>query len=58
MTTFLFKHALTKEINQLNRIIDKKIARGESYVREARLHKRLFAKLQSIKHGSRLAVFL
>ena len=58
MTTLLLKFLLTREINQINRIIDKKILHGQSYASEAKAHKHLLSKLETLKHGTYLAAFL
>jgi hypothetical protein len=58
MTTFILKHALSRAINNLNRIIDEKIAHGRPYGKEAILHKRLVAKLRQLERGAQLAAVL
>lgn len=51
MTTLALKFILKKEISNLNKEIDKKIARGERYTTEARLHKALTTRLRKLKEG-------
>lgn len=51
---------ITREIDQLNRLIDKKIIRGRSYRREAMRHKVLLRKLSGarfVSRGNSLPVF-
>ena len=57
MSTFILKYFLVKEINQLNRMIDEKIFRGEPYAQEAKTHKRLLVKLEQLQHGAQLRTF-
>ena len=58
MTTFFLKYLLIKEINQLNRLIDEKIFQGQSYLKEAKLHKQLLSKLENLDRGFRFSFFL
>ncbi|MDQ3076372.1 MAG: hypothetical protein M3Q34_04590 [bacterium] len=44
---------LQKELNNLNRIIDDKIIKGESYAREARDHKLVLRKVRYITNSRR-----
>ncbi len=43
---------LEKEIQKLNRVIDRKILRGEEYWKEARDHKLMLRKVQHLTHRS------
>jgi len=42
---------LSREIDELNIRIDRKILKGQSYKKDARTHKLLRAKLTRINHG-------
>lgn len=51
--TFMF--SIRKEINKINRRIDQKIIKGESYDREARRHKDLVVQLRKLESEASLA---
>ncbi len=51
--TFMF--SIRKEINKINKRIDQKIVKGESYDREARRHKDLVVQLRKLESEASLA---
>ena len=53
MSTYKLEKVLRKELGVLNDIIDEKIVRGLSYVREARRHKFLVSRIAEIHRASR-----
>jgi hypothetical protein len=56
MTTFALKLIITREINKLNRTIDRKIAAGQSYKQEAALHRQLLRRLNSVNQQKAFAL--
>lgn len=46
--------ALRRELEVLNDVIDRKIIKGLSYVREARRHKFLLSSIASLRRASRI----
>ncbi len=55
MTKSQIKHELKNEIKKVNKVIDQKIVRGIPYMREARYHKILLARLSVLQHSNVLA---
>jgi hypothetical protein len=47
--------SIRKEINKINKRIDQKIVKGESYDREARRHKDLVVQLRKLESEASLA---
>jgi hypothetical protein len=56
MTTFALKLIITREINKLNRTIDRKIAAGQSYKQEATLHRQLLRRLNNVNKQKAFAL--
>jgi hypothetical protein len=56
MTTFALKLILNREISRINRKIDRKIALGKSYKKEASLHRELLKKLHKVDTQKILAL--
>lgn len=58
MTTFVLTFLLDREVDKLNRVIDKKIAQGKTYKREAEIHKELLQRITKIRRqGNVMAMF-
>tara|TARA_B100001540_G_C15220127_1_gene379142 strand:- start:303 stop:452 length:150 start_codon:yes stop_codon:yes gene_type:complete len=47
MSKFIIKIALKRELEKLNKIIDRKILSGQSYKKESLLHKALRKQIQA-----------
>lgn len=58
MTTFVLTLLLDRELNKLNRIIDKKIEEGRPYKKEAHLHKQLVQRIKKLRRGGNVIAML
>jgi|JI9StandDraft_1071089.scaffolds.fasta_scaffold1376973_1 hypothetical protein len=55
MSKYTFKYSVHDELKRLNDTIDRKILRGESYGKEARIHRKLRNQLSRMKRMSWLS---
>ncbi len=55
MKRFTLIYMISREIREINKVIDKKITKGLSYDREARRHKDLVAKLRRVESQAAFA---
>lgn len=55
MTKSQIKYELKQEIAEINKLIDKKILKGQTYTREARQHKLLLARYAVLTQSSMIA---